>query len=292
MRADSEFTAAASPHAEDEYIIREASDISELAELIKVFQTVFRLEDIATPPVWLTQDTIKAGGLMLGLWHRDTPVGFSYGFAGMENGVPYLYSSGLGVLPEHRSHGHAVSMKLAQREAALQRGYERITWTYSALRSVNAHLYISRLGAVGTKYVVDYRGSHTDDWGTEGGVALDEFAVDWQINSDRVISRIDAGAPRLSLDSIPCISECSGEAPEVVLEAIREPDGLDRVRCEVPPDFQTLADHVSPLAHDWRVKTRSIFPKLFDNGLVLSECVYDRATGRAYYVFERADLVV
>lgn len=291
MTSESVTSVSSPDRRASEYTIREATDLSELAELARVFQAVFRLSDRAAPPSWMMQDTIKAGGVMVGLWHGDEPVGFSWGFAGIENGVPYLYSSGLGVLPGHRAGGHAVGMKLAQRELALERGYERIAWTFSALRSVNAHLYISRLGALGTKYACDYRGSESHDWETEGGVPLDEFVVDWDLNSERVTSRVAAGLPKVPLDGVRIISECSGDPPSVVLESIQGAEGRDRVCCEVPPDFQMLADHISPLAHDWRAKTRASFAKLLDDGLVLSECLFDSATGRAYYMFERPELV-
>jgi predicted GNAT superfamily acetyltransferase len=269
-----------------DYVVREPKNIEEFGQLTHVFQEVFKLGERATPPAWLMEDTTKVGGLTLGLWYGDEAVGFSYAFAGMADGGPYLYSSGLGVLPEHRSHGWAYAMKASQRELAIKRGYRRMSWTYSALRSVNGHLYITRLGGVGSKYVIDTRGSHDNDWVTEGGVPLDEFVVDWDLQSERVVSRL-SGAPTKAIDDIPSITRCSGSGPERVLEDIDATTGYDRFVCEIPADFQYLASHAPELAHDWRNKTRPVFVRLMDAGFVLTECIQD-GHERPHYVFEKA----
>ncbi len=279
-----------------DYTIREPAGIEEFAQLVSVFQQVFALTERATPPAWLMEDSVKVGGLAVGLWQGDQAVGFSYAFAGLDAQGPYLYSSGLGVLPGHRSQGQAAAMKIAQRELALERGYQRIRWTYSALRSVNAHLYLTRIGGLGTKYVFDTRGSFDSDWVTEGGVPLDEFAVDWDLSSQRVRDRLDGavsgGLNRTVLDASPaspCITVCTGEAPRRVLTEIDGAPTADLVICEVPADFQFLVNHELELAHDWRTKTRPAFAELLASGFVLTECVLDDKHGLPYYVFDRRE---
>ena len=269
-----------------DYVIRVPRDIEEFSQLVTVFQQVFSLADRATPPAWPMEDSTKVGGLTLGLWYGDQAVGFSYAFAGVEAGEAYLYSSGLGVLPAHRSQGRAYAMKVAQREMALDRGYQRISWTYSALRSVNAHLYVTRLGGLGSKYVVDTRGSFDSDWVTEGGVPLDEFVVDWDLQSDRVRSRLD-GPSEHELGAGQHITRCSGPAAERVLEEIDGAPAADRVVCEIPADFQSLVEHSPDLAHDWRKKTRPAFSQLMDAGFLLTECILDPGHRRPYDAFER-----
>jgi predicted GNAT superfamily acetyltransferase len=268
-----------------DYVIRPPTNIEEYGQLADVFQAVFALRDLANPPAWLMEDTTKVGGLTLGLWYGQRGVGFSYAFAGLDAAGPYLYSSGLGVLPEHRSRGQAYEMKVAQRELALELGYGRIKWTYSALRSVNAHLYISRLGGIGSKYVIDTRGSFDSDWVTEGGIPLDEFVVEWELESERVRSRID-GTQSPPPDAGHDISRCSGSGPERVLEEIDPEPAADLVVCEVPEDFQYLVNHAPELAHDWRNKTRPAFARLMEQGFALTECFYDRHHGPRY-LFER-----
>jgi predicted GNAT superfamily acetyltransferase len=269
------------------YAIRAPRDVEELAKLAHVFQTVFRMPDLAAPPAWLMEDTVKAGGLALGLWRGEEAVGFSYAFPGVEDGAPYLYSDGLGVLPAHRARGQAYDMKLAQREHALRLGYTRIVWTFSALRSVNAHLYLTRLGAVATMYLLDKRGAFDTDWGTEAGVPFDEFLVDWQLDSERVRSRLAGASPVPELGATPVPTRCSGSAPMVVLDEVADlPEG-DRVAVEVAPDYQTLVDHAPQLARDWHEKTRPLFSTLTQKGYALTECFRAAASGRVHYIFER-----
>jgi predicted GNAT superfamily acetyltransferase len=270
-----------------EYVIREPRDMEDFAQLARVFQAVFRLADPAAPPAWLMEDTTKAGGLTLGLWLGDKAVGFSYAFGGIDKGVPSLYSDGLGVLPEHRAHGQAYAMKLAQREHALKLGYQRITWTFSALRSVNAHLYLTRLGAVASKYILDNRGPFGSEWQVEGDVPLDEFFVEWQLDSERVRSRLESIEHAPELDAARVISRCTGSPPMRVLEHVDDLPGTDRVAVEVPSDFQALVDEAPALAHDWRNKTRPLFARLIEDGYVLTESPYDPVTRRGHYVFER-----
>ena len=272
-------------HTVADYVIRPPVNIEEYGQVADVFQAVFALRDRANPPAWLMEDTTKVGGLTLGLWHGDRAIGFSYAFAGLDAAGPYLYSSGLGVLPEHRSRGQAYEMKVVQRALALELGYHRIKWTFSALRSVNAHLYLTRLGGIGTKYVIDNRGSFDSDWVTEGGVPLDEFVVEWNLRSERARTRIDSARPP-GPDAAKCISQCGGSGNERVLEHIDVDAGADLVVCEVPADFQHLANHAPELAHDWRSKTRPAFSQLMERGYVLTECLYDPSTGPRY-LFER-----
>ncbi len=270
------------------YAIREPRSPEELSELADVFQAVFKLSDRAAPPAWLMGDTDRAGGLTLGLWHGDEAVGVSYAIAAIDgDGSRSLHSDGLGVLPRHRVKGQAYAIKLAQREHAMRRGFTRITWSFSALRSVNAHLYLTRLGGIGSRYLPDCRGALHTDWQTEGGVPLDEFFVDWQLDSQRVRSRLAAEMPALDLDSIPVLNSCEGSAPELRLKEIGEPPRADRLAVEVAPDYQWLVDHAPAVARDWRSRTRPLFLDLFERGYVLLECLHDAGSNRAHYVFQQ-----
>jgi chorismate synthase len=274
-----------------EYEIRQPRDLEELSQLADVFQAVFKLSDRAAPPAWLMGDTDKAGGLTLGLWRGDRAVGVSYAIASIDDHGYHLYSDGLGVLREHRAQGQAYAVKLAQREHALRHGCTRITWTFSALRSVNAHLYMTRLGAIGSKYIADYRGALDTDWQTEGGIPLDEFFVDWQLDSERVRSRLVGEMPALDLNTIPVMTSCEGSAPEVALKEIEgppaEPPPGRRLAVEVTPDYQWLVDRAPALARDWRGRTRPVFLALVERGYVLTECLHDPASNRTHYVFEQ-----
>lgn len=268
------------------YEIRRAGEVEEFAQLADVFGRVFRTSPQATPPAWLMDDASKAGGLTLGLWRGEEAVGVSFAFVGVKDGRPYLFSDGLGVLPEHRDQGQAHQLKLAQREHALDLGYERIHWTFSALRSVNAHLYLTRLGAVAIQYLPDKRGALASDWGTEGGVPFDEFLVEWSLGSARVSSRLDGAKPALDPSEAPVLLASVDGRPELRLDDGELPPG-GRLAVEVTPEYQELVDERPALAHEWHEVTSPLFARLFDRGYRLTECVRQPLDGRVHYFFEQ-----
>lgn len=272
------------------YVIREPRSVVEFAQVAGVFKAVFEMRDQAAPPAWLMEDTAKAGGVTLGLWLGEEPVGCSFAFPGIDHGRRfYLYSDGLAVLPDHRGRGRAYEMKLAQREHAIRRGYRRVIWTFSALRSVNAFLYLTRLGATGYEYLPDKRGALDSEWGTEGGVPFDEFLIAWDLDSKRVRARLRQRQTRPTMESVPVLTRCSGDAPRRVLEEVMDPPGpVPRVAVEIAPEYQELVDHAPDLARDWHEKTRPLFRRLLGDGFLLTECVHDRDTRRTHYLFERA----
>lgn len=268
------------------YTIRPARGIEEFDQLSRVFSEVFATSERGAPPPWLMDDLTSAGGLTLGLWHEGTPVGFSFSFAAVDKGDPYLYSSGLGVLPGHRASGFALAMKRAQREHALELGYRRIRWTFSALRTVNAHLYTSRLGGVGIGYIPDKRGSLAAEWGTEGGIPFDEFLVEWDLEAERVRARL-GGAPTPPLEGAVTVISCRDGLPEVSADRLEQALAEDRVALELPADYQALVDSDPELATRWHEETQPLLISLFDAGYVLIECGRPEATGPAFYLLER-----
>lgn len=271
------------------YAIREPLSVDEFAQLVGIFQSVFRMPAQAVPPAWLMEDITRAGGITLGLWFGEEPVGCSFAFPGIDKGnVPYLYSDGLAVLPAHRGQNRAYEMKLVQREHAMQRGYGRIVWTFSALRSINTYLYTARLGAQGTEYLPERRGTLGTDWGTEGGIPFDEFLAVWDLDSERVRGRLRARRPEPAIDSMPVLTRCSGDASKRVLEGVADPPSrAKQVAVEVVSEYQDLVDRVPDLARDWHMKTRPLFKQLFRDGFLLTDCAHDRESRRAHYVFER-----
>jgi predicted GNAT superfamily acetyltransferase len=273
--------------AQDTYTIREARDPESIAALLPVFRASFGYDDLAAPPAWLIQDSVKAGGILLGLWHGEQAVGFSYCIVGKDAESVFLYSDGLGVLPGHRLRQHARALKTAQRDAALAHGIERICWTYSALRSVNAHLYLTRLGGTARSYAVDYRGGQSSEFPTEGGVPIDEFVVDWRLRSPRVEQRLAGASPAIDLSQVRCLTRCSGHGLDVRLDEVLDPDGEDRVRCEIPADFQDLVDKYPERTLEWRLRTRELFLTLTTAGYTLTECLHQRGGDLACYIFER-----
>ena len=126
----------------------------------------------------------KIGGQVLGAWDGDVIVAFAMSFPGYRDGRPYFHSHMLAVLPQYRNAGLGRQMKLAQRADALARGIDLMEWTFDPLEIKNAHLNISRLGAISRRYIRDFYGPSTSP--LQGGLPTDRIVAQWWLNSPRV----------------------------------------------------------------------------------------------------------
>jgi predicted GNAT superfamily acetyltransferase len=90
----------------------------------------------------------------------------------------------LAVLPEFRNVGLGRRLKLAQRTNALERGIDRMEWTFDPLEIKNAHLNIARLGAIARRYKRDFYGPSTSP--LQGGLPTDRLVAEWWLRSPRV----------------------------------------------------------------------------------------------------------
>ncbi|MFM9370648.1 chorismate synthase [Streptomyces sp. Da 82-17] len=149
--------------------------------------------------------------------------------------------------------GVGLAVKRGQRVWALERGAERMQWTFDPLLGRNARFNLVKLGGLGTEYVVDFYGPLDD--GFNGGDESDRLTVTW-----------DLGAPRRDVDD----GTAGREAAEVVDVA---PDGGPlalrsggRLWCRVPEDVLALRAKDLPAALRWRHAVREVFTAAFADG--------------------------
>jgi predicted GNAT superfamily acetyltransferase len=126
----------------------------------------------------------RIGGQVMGAFDGDTLVGFAMSLPGFRNGHPYLHSHMLAVLPQYRNAGIGRRLKLAQRDDAIAKGFDLMEWTFDPLEIRNAHLNISRLGAIARRYQPDFYGPSSSP--LQGGLPTDRLYAEWWLNSDRV----------------------------------------------------------------------------------------------------------
>ena len=144
--------------------------------------------DLIPRRVFLLADRI--GGQVLGAIDeaQDQIIGFAMALPGYRDGVPYLHSHMLAVLPEYRNFGLGRSLKLAQRDDALVRGFELMEWTFDPLEIKNAYLNIARLGAICRRYKPDFYGPSSSP--LQGGLPTDRLYAEWWLRSSRVVRRL------------------------------------------------------------------------------------------------------
>jgi predicted GNAT superfamily acetyltransferase len=295
-----------------------------ILETPEELQEVERLQSLVWPgderdvvPVHLMLAAVHQGGLVIGayppssqpgekimaevpedLYHVRQLIGFVFsipGFTQTTNGIKIHHLSHmLGVHPNYQNQGIGYLLKRAQWQMIRRQGIDHITWTYDPLLSRNAHLNISRLGAVCSTYKANYYGEMRD--GLNIGLPSDRFVVDWWLNSRRVKDHLSK-SPRQRLDlahylaaDIEIInpSQLLGDGfshPAAIIELFRyeSHDPPKMVLLEIPDDFQLLRDANLEIAMAWRLQTRMLFERLFAVGYLVTDFIH-LPDSRSFYI--------
>ena len=218
--------------------IRKIESLAEMREVERLQREIWGVDDLEVYPALALKPQTEVGGILIGAFDEGRMVGFVFGFPGILAGETIIHSDMLGISENYRSHNLGYLLKLAQREAALERGIERITWTFDPLQSRNAHFNFNKLGVIADRYYVDYYGvtsSFLHRFGT------DRLWVTWLLNSERVKTRIEGGIKPTPAEDL---------------------DQLSHPVIEIPTEI--TADH-----ERWRETTRQAFTSAIDKGYIV-----------------------
>jgi predicted GNAT superfamily acetyltransferase len=180
-------------------------------------------------------------------------VGFAMALPGYRDGIAYLHSHMLAVLPEYRNAGLGLRLKLAQRDDAIARGFDLMEWTFDPLEIKNAYLNIHKLGAIARRYQPDFYGPSSS--ALQGGLPTDRLYAEWWLRAPRVVAALGRSQSRPQ----------SGRQPDPAIEF--EP----MQRIEVPhaisdwkrdPECRTLAEALQR-------NNREAFQAAFAGGLAV-----------------------
>ncbi|RWR05142.1 GNAT family N-acetyltransferase [Siminovitchia fortis] len=261
--------------------IRTLHTTHELQLVQKLEKTIWGMEPI---PIHQTITAVKNGGLMLGAFIGDEPVGVSYSFPGYTNGKSYLCSHLLGVHPDCQHKGIGRKLKEEQKEAALKLGYTMMTWTYDPLESKNAYLNLSKLGGICSTYVENCYGDMDDS--LNAGLPTDRFKLEWWIDRQFIIPKCEKQF------KIPWESVQEGKPKLVDVDSALSGIGdCDSVYVPVPSFFQELKQKDKLLVIDWRMKTRKIFLTLFAKGFVAVALEREQTGPVHYYKLVKQELM-
>jgi predicted GNAT superfamily acetyltransferase len=143
-------------------IVRELTLPEEFEACLGLQREGFGWSDPELMPMRFFVVSRHIGGLVLGAFEGNRLVGFLSAIPGIRNGSPYWHSHMLAVTATQRDSGVGTDLKLAQKEAALQRGIRLIEWTFDPLVSRNAYLNIEKLGVVVRRYYPSFYGGESD----------------------------------------------------------------------------------------------------------------------------------
>ncbi|MGD2120875.1 MAG: hypothetical protein PVJ76_03985 [Gemmatimonadota bacterium] len=230
----------------------------------------------------------RLGGLAAGAFDAGgTLQGFVFGLTGVADGELVHWSDMLAVRDAVRDQGLGTHLKWYQRRVMLERGVGEMRWTFDPLQSRNAHVNFAKLGIVSREYVVNMYG--ITDSPLHRGMDTDRLVATWELNSDRVVSRISvsggagafneiewASVPRV----LPVASDGIHSSPGSPVLGIDEP----RVLVGVPPAVDTIIDAVPELATRWREATRKVFTDYLSRGYQVTE--FFRTERGSFYLLE------
>jgi predicted GNAT superfamily acetyltransferase len=286
--------------------IRPMTSMTAIREIEPVQRMIWDREDIEVIPAHTFHALAQNGGSLFGAYDGAKLVGFVLGVLGTVQSPQRIdqvaaarlkmYSVIAGVLAEYQGRGIGYRLKMAQREFALRVGVRLITWTYDPLESLNGRFNIGKLGAVCHHYLRHFHGDMT---GLNAGLPTDRFEAEWWVTSNRVEGRAVRGRRGLSLDAL------LGGGSRLLNETSANEDGLpvppDRLASsrggnlllvEIPSRFQEIKRRDFDLALHWRLHTRQIFEKLFQENYMVTDFVFQQepeGRGRSFYLLTHND---
>jgi predicted GNAT superfamily acetyltransferase len=272
-------------------------------DLVQLQAIVWEMDIAEAVPGHILIAIAKNGGLLLGAYEGENLIGFTLGWLGTTDVASFpqrtscgplkLVSHMTGILPEYRDRRVGYRLKLAQREWAIERGLELVTWTYDPLESRNANLNMRRLGATCQTYLRDVYGELPDRLSV--GIATDRFQVEWWVTNERVQERLATSA-----GGWPTLTRASAGV-QVLNPATQGPDGQPRpaerpaalstarLLVEIPADMQAIRRADLALGVAWRDHTRFIFESAFAAGYRVVDLIYERDPSfpRSFYLLDR-----
>lgn len=238
--------------------IKELTTLQQMEQMQELEQRIWQTQPL---PTHQTLTAIKHGGIIVGAYDGDALVGFSYGFAALKNGKTYLCSHMLGIDENYRSQRIGEKLKQAQREIAIEKGYDLMVWTFDPLETRNGYLNLSKLNGICDTYIENCYGEMQD--GFNKGLPSDRFEVHWHLTSDYV----SAQPQPQTADAVP------------LADVVFDQDGLPTAEnanfsnlvapvyaVPVPKDFQSLKAQSQQHAMHWRMQMRAACTALFTAG--------------------------
>ncbi len=234
----------------------------------------------------------KHGGLAMGAFDGNTMIGFVFGVPAIHYERPSQHSHMLAVLPEYRNHNVGYKLKTAQREEALNRNIDLITWAFDPLQSKNAHLNINKLGVIACSYDINLYGESSSSK-LHSGRGTDRLLAEWWLVSDKFKTIIDGHAhDTVKRPPTKCMNINRTERDERGLLVPEEPDLSltdDVLLLEIPDDIDKMKVSNIEAAHRWRELIQKAFLHYFNAGYYVNSLQVEREdnTRRVYYVLER-----
>ena len=158
--------------------IRELRHQSELRAVEALQKEVWGCSDLDVLPAIHMTAAREVGAILLGAFDGGKLIGFVYGFPGFEDDRRVIHSDMLAVLDSYRDRGIGRALKFAQRDQAIARGIDRMTWTFDPFQPRNAYLNFTLLRVTANRYLRDFYGETSSPLHAGG---TDRLWVTWDL---------------------------------------------------------------------------------------------------------------
>ena len=253
--------------------VDEVDSPAALRQVAALFSLIWAAPQAPPMPHDVMRSLVHAGGRVHAAFRDGRLVGAAVAVFGAPGGAS-CYSLIAGVSPGAEGGGIGLALKLAQRAWALQAGAGRMVWTFDPLLRRNATFNISRLGALGTEYLVDFYGEVSDG---VNDPETDRLAVTWDLEAPL------PGPAALAVEEVPDTILTAGPGGEPARGTMTQAGtGPGRLRCWIPEDMITLRRTNPALAHRWRLAVREALGGAVDGGYEVT-----RVLRAGWYVLEK-----
>ena len=205
----------------------------------------------------------EMGGVASGAFEGDRLVGLVFGITGIREGRPGHWSDMLAVRSDARGRGLGVALKRHQRQLLLERGIDRMWWSFDPLVARNAHINLNRLGATVAEYRRELYG-HSDS-PLHAGIGTDRLIAEWDLASDDVARRLEGRVPPAP-EPAQLLNPADASGAHPVPSAAVEPPAAPVVGVAVPSDLMALKAEELALARAWRGNVREAMEACFAAG--------------------------
>ena len=255
---------AAGAAARARVAVEAVDSVADLRRVAGLFSWIWAVPEVPPMPHDVMRSLVHAGGRVHAAFREGDLLGAAVAVFGPPADTS-CYSLIAGVSPHAEGGGIGVALKLAQRAWALQAGAARMSWTFDPLLRRNAKFNISRLGAVGAEYLVDFYGEIADG---VNDPETDRLAVAWDLRAPLPGAAGPPGAAAPAGEGMAPAILAAGPRGEPVTGTAPQADGTGpgQLRCWIPEDILAIRRTDPALARRWRLAVREALGGAISDG--------------------------
>lgn len=262
--------------------VRRLTKVAEFETLLDIQRDVWGHDDLDVTPIHQFCVSSRLGGILIGAFVGHDLAGFVYSFPAVFGKRHIQHSHLLAVRPEFQGWGLGKRLKRAQRDVALRRGYDLITWTFDPLLVRNANLNLHALGGLTRVYLPNFYGL-TPSLLLAPYVPSDRLKVEWLLKDKRLEKRQRQEWESYDLPALPKALEGREVHRGWQPGPVGRPSGAPLVLAEVPARIRDLRS-TPELVADWQTALRRALTQHFSLGYIATDFVLGE---RCFYVLRR-----